>query len=82
MKTQVNLTAGKWEGEILNALRYAFDKENSGYTVTLEQSIGYPIRIFGLAKPVPGSTDVRVYIQGCQSTILLKNDDKVFINHI
>lgn len=79
MKAQINLTEGNWNAEILNALRFAFDPAKVGYTVTLEKPIGYPIRIFGLAKN--DGTSIPVYIEGCQSTILVQPDDLVFLNH-
>ena len=81
MKTQLNLTPGNWKSEILNGLRFAFDSANVGYMVTLEQGIGYPIRIFGMAKHDGGDTTIPLYIEGCRSSIILTETDKVYLTN-
>lgn len=80
MKAQLNITKGSWNAEILNGLRFAFEPINIGYTVTLEQPIGYPIRIFGLAKNDGTDNAIPLYIEGCKSSIIVQPDDKVYLN--
>lgn len=82
MRTQINVTSGKWHAEILSALIEAFDIKNKdmGYTITLENETDQPVRVYGLGKDLGSDDKITLLVGEDRHRVGLKLNDKIYFN--
>jgi hypothetical protein len=81
MKTRINITAGNWHAEILAALKFAFDTNNSGYTVTLEQTGYESVRVYGLGRDLGSDNSILLLAGEERLVVSLSPDGALYLNN-
>ena len=81
MKTRINVTPNNWHAEILTALKFAFDANNVGYIVTLEQTGYESIRVYGLGKNMGSDSSISLLVGEERLKISLLTDGILYLNN-
>ena len=81
MKTRINVTPNNWHAEILTALKFAFDANNAGYTVTLEQTGYESIRVYGLGRNLGSDSSIYLLVGEDRLVASLLSDGVLYLNN-
>ena len=81
MKTRINVTSNNWHAEILAALKFAFDANNVGYTVTLEQTGYESVRVYGLGRDLGSDNSISLLVGEERLKISLLTDGVLYLNN-
>lgn len=81
MKTRINISAGNWHAEILAALKFAFDANNAGYTVTLEQTGYESVRVYGLGRDLGSDNSISLLVGEDRLVVSLLSDGALYLNN-
>lgn len=81
MKTKINVTPNNWHSEILTALKFAFDANNVGYTVTLEQTGYESVRVYGLGRNLGSDSSISLLVGEERLVVSLLPDGTLYLNN-
>jgi len=81
MKTKINVTPNNWHFEILTALKFAFDANNVGYTVTLEQTGYESLRVYGLGRNLESDSSISLLVGEERLVVSLLPDGALYLNN-